>query len=299
MMPPASRPTLAAQRDATGRAHDAAGRFMRTSDPAPHITARRTEVARLYPEKTCAEIGAELGWAAPTIWQDVKALGLDRRRPGARRKYPEPEERACVGCGSLFTPPSWAPDQRFHSIPCARATPTERVRHRARELRTEWRRRAEAEIAKLNAAGFLTAHQFAAERKVTESTVSQWIARGLLKAERRVIAREPHRIIAPEERERFNAEEWPRICKRMGPGFPENWGGERRRTWSRRLRAPLVGQLGGHRPGYTDAQAQLVRQLKTKFPTLGRATLAHMVTEITKRPITEKQVRSILSNPHK
>jgi hypothetical protein len=253
IMAPASGPTIADEeavaRDATERAHDpATGRFIRAGSPGPRIAARRAQVASLYPEKTCAEIGAELGWAAPTILQDVRALGLERRRPGPRRKHPELNERECANpdCDERFTPASWEPDRRYHDHPCAmRATRTELVRETARSLMLERRPRVDAEIARLNADGFLTSRQLAAERKVTESAVSQWIRWDLLCAERRLIEGEPHRIIRQEEFERFNAEEWPRICERMGPNFPGNWGGDRRRLWSRRLRAPEVGLLGG------------------------------------------------------
>jgi hypothetical protein len=188
---PGSGPTLAPLRDATGRAHDNAGRFLHVDQPAPHVLERRARVRDLYPEKTCAEIGAVLGWAAPTIWQDIRALGLTgSRQPGARRKHPEQEERECANpeCAERFTPASWELGRRFHSHACGiRATRTERVRETARELRVAWRRRADEEISRLNAAGYLTSRQLAAERKVTESAVSQWITRGLLKAERRVI----------------------------------------------------------------------------------------------------------------
>jgi hypothetical protein len=61
------------------------------------------------------------------------------------------------------------------------------VRECARKLITEQHARAAVAIERLNADGFLTAHQVAVELKVTDSTVSQWIIRGLLKAEGRII----------------------------------------------------------------------------------------------------------------
>jgi hypothetical protein len=272
---PGSGPTVAPRRDATGRAHDGGGCFLHVDQPAPHVLERRAQVRQLrhlYPDKTCAEIGAMLGWAAPTIWQDERALGLTgQRRPGARRKHPDAEPRVCAGCPVVFTPPSWAPEQRFHDVPCARAAQTtERVRERARELRTEWRRRAEEEIAKLNAAGFLTSRQLAAERKVTESTVSQWISRGLLKAERRIIENEPHQIVAPAEFARFNAEEWLRICQRMGPGYPSNWSGARVRSWGGRLK--LLDVRAPHKKGEAKARevATAALQLLERKPDLTR-----------------------------
>jgi hypothetical protein len=301
---PASGPTVAAEEE-FGRDRDpSTGRFVETegggrSDAERRaIAVRRAGVERLYPKKTCAEIGAELGWATPTIWQDVKALGLERRRPGVRQKHPDQQPRPCANpdCREIVTPRSWEPDRRFCSIACARKCDrTPRVRQTARELRAEQHRRAGEEIARLNAAGYLTAGQVAAKRKVTSSAVSQWIARGLLNAERRrVIEGETHRLVAQGELDRFNAEEWPRICKRMGPGFPANWKGDSRRVWSRRLRAPVVGKL--HKPGYTEEQVRLVREIKRATPTLGREPIAGMVTERTGKPITEKQVRKILEN---
>jgi hypothetical protein len=280
---PGSGPTIAAPQahpDAAFGREPATGRFI-GSDGAGRsvaeqrvITDRRARVKSLYPEKTYAEIGAELGWATPTIYQDARALGLTgQRRAGARRKYPEPQERECANpdCDKRFTPASWEPDRRFHDIPCARAAQTtERVRERARELRTEWRRRAAAEIARLNAAGYLTARQLAAERKVTESTVSQWITRGLLKAERRIIENEPHQIVARSEFERFNVEEWPRICQRMGPGYPSNWSGARVRSWGGRLK--LLDVRAPHKKGEAKARevATAALQLLERKPDIRR-----------------------------
>jgi hypothetical protein len=261
--PQARADTELAREPATGRFIGSGGAGRSVAERRV-ITARRAQVEALYPEKTCAEIAVELGWATPTIWQDVKALKLERRQAGARRKHPEPQERECANpdCDKRFTPRSWAPEQRFHDIPCARAAQTtERVRERARELMTDHHRRAAEEIERLNAAGFLTSRQLAAERKVTESTVSQWISRGLLSAERRIIEGEPHQIVARSEFERFEAEEWPRICKRMGPGYPSNWSGHRVRAWSGRLTlieaAPLGGQKKGKAEGITVAKLAL------------------------------------------
>jgi hypothetical protein len=236
------------------------------------IAVRRRRVAKLYPERTPTEIGAELGWAKPTIDKDVAWLvehGLvERQRPGPRRKYPEPEERKCAGCDRRFTPPSWAPDQRFHSIPCARANQTtDRVREVARRLKTEQRRRADAQIARLNEAGYLTSRQLAAERKVNEATVSQWIARGLLTAERCMIEGEPHQLIAREERDRFNREEWPRIVERMGPGYPANWGRLPRERWSGRKNRELAAAKGkkvGRRSDLDSAEVEEARELRAR-----------------------------------
>jgi hypothetical protein len=270
-------PTEALGRDCTtGRftGTDGAGRSVAEQRV---ISARRAEVKKLYPKKTYAEIGAELGWSTATIAKDAEALGLTGQRPaGPRRKYPELDERECANpdCAERFTPPSWAPEQRFHDVPCARkAQTTELVCTLARELRTEWRRRAEAEIANLNAAGFLTARHLAAERKVTESTVSQWISRGLLKAERRVIANEPHQIVARSEFERFNAEEWPRIVARMGPGWPANWSVARCNAWDGRIGARVAAERGkrlGRRLRQEDCQlvARKADELRQHKPDL-------------------------------
>ncbi len=282
------------------------GRFLPTEAVSPHIAARRDQVAELllYAEKTYEEIGAELGWTKATIAKDAVALGLERTRPGPRPKYPIPEPRKCGNpdCTEVVNPePNVAARGygNFCSIPCARRAAPGRVRARARELRTEWRRRADEEIARLNAAGYMTSRQFAAKRGVKESTVSQWISRGLLKAERRVIEGEPHRIVARAELDRFNAEEWPRICRRMGPRFPSNWGGERRRTWSRRLRAAVVGKLGGPKLKYDCEQATAVHRVKGTYPSWGPDRIAEVVNKTIRRakPLTPKQVRGILARP--
>jgi hypothetical protein len=248
---PASGPTITA---AKALARDlATGQFIgtdghgRSAAERRAIAARRAEVARLYPDMTCAEIGAELGWSAPAIWKDVKALGLEPRRAGTRRKYPDPQPRACPNpdCprrGEPFTPPSWAPEQRYCSHRCSQPNNrTELVRETARRLLTEQHRRAGDEIARLNAAGYLTSSQLAAERKVTISAVSRWIAVGLLQAERRIIEGEPHQLISRDEFNRFNAEEWPRILYRMGrqSSYPPNWRRPARLRWT--------GRKNGHK----------------------------------------------------
>src|SRR5215207_3917418 len=153
------------------------------------IAARRAKVAKLYPDKRPAAIGEELGWATPTIPKDVAWLVangyVERQRLGPPRKHPLQAERECANpdCDERFTPESWELDRRFCSIQCARPCDrSPRVREKARELLTEQHRRAAEEIARLNAAGILTLKQFAAERKVTESAVSRYIAVGLLRA---------------------------------------------------------------------------------------------------------------------
>jgi hypothetical protein len=278
------------------------GQFRPTEGISPHIADRRAQVAKLYPEKTLDEIGVELGYAKPTIWQDVRALGLERRRPGPRPKYPIPESRKCANpdCLEVVTPePNVAARGygNFCSIPCARATPTRRVRERARELRTEWRRRADEEIARLNDAGYLTSRQLAAERRVTESAVSRYIAVGLLRAKRCVIEGEPHQLVRREEFERFNVADWPSILERMGPGLPRNWSGESRRLWSRRLRAREVGQAGGRPVEYDDEQARKVHVVHATYPKWGRVRIAEVVRKATGKPLTPDQVRGILQKP--
>jgi hypothetical protein len=262
------------------------------------IEARRAKVAKLYPAKSPDAIAFELDWSPATIDKDVAWLVehgfVSRQPPGARRKYPKLGERECAcGCGGRFTPASWEVDRRYFSIPCARRDATPLVRATARELLTEQHRLAAEEIARLNEVGYVTSSQFAAERKVTESTVSQWIARGLLKAERRNIEGEPHQLIRREEIDRFNAEEWPRILERMGRRYPANWGWLAKRRWTGRK----VGPLGAQEPRYDDEQASLARRLKANYPELGRKRISRMVTEATGRPMTEKQARSALEKP--
>jgi hypothetical protein len=302
---PASGPTVAAPqafvRDATTGCFVATDGKGRSPAERQEIAERRAAVEQLLPVMTDAEIGAALGWSPATIAKDALVLGLERRRPGARRKHPDADPRVCLNpdCprgGKPFPPPNWAPDQRYCSIPCARRDATPLVRETARKLKTDSRRRADAEIARLNAAGYLTSRQLARERKVTEGAVSSWIARGLLTANRRLIENEPHRIIAREEFERFNREEWPRIVGRMGPNFPSNWHGPRRRVWSQRLRAPDVGQLGGPRPKYDAEQARLAHTFAAAGVG-GRVVIARLVSKSTGRSLSADQVPGILRKP--
>jgi len=252
---PASGPTIAAP---SARARDAeTGRFIETDGQGRSaaerevIAARRAQVAKLYPDTTPAQIGAKLGWAKETIEKDVAWLAergiVERQRPGPRRKHPEWKERECANpdCDERFPRDPKNPTQIYHDHPCAmRATRTELVRETARKLRTEWRRRADEEIARLNEAGYLTSRQLAAERRVEESTVSQWISRGLLSADRRVIEGEPHQLIRRDEFKRFNREEWPRIVDRMGLNWPANWGDPACWRWSGRKNRELAAMKG-------------------------------------------------------
>jgi hypothetical protein len=152
------------------------------------VTARRAKVAELYPAHSTTEIAEMLGWRQSTIANDVKALGISAP-VGPRRKYPKPEPRECRTCGKTFPPHDASQvargDGRYCSRLCARRSPE--GREVGRRAATERHQRAEEELARLNGAGYLIIRQVAAERKVTESAVSQWITRGLLKAERRVI----------------------------------------------------------------------------------------------------------------
>ena len=113
---------------------------------------------------------------------------------------------------------------------------------------TDRHERAAAEVARLNEDGLLTAGQVAAERKVTESTVSRWIADGGIAAELRIIEGERHQLIRRKEFERFNREEWPRTIERMGPSFPGNWSGAAKRRWVGRKASPPGARHGGKRP---------------------------------------------------
>jgi len=304
--PPGSGPTVAAPE---ARARDTeTGRFAATDgwgrSPAERevIARRRAKVEELYPTKTAAEIANELRCSPATIAKDVvklAALGkLEIRRPGPRQRHPDPIEKTCEGCGKPFTPESWEPDRRYCTHPCSqRSNRSVLVRETARKLLAETHRRAAVEVARLNEDGWLTARQVAKERKVTEPAVSRWITAELLTAELRIIEGERHRLVRREELDRFNREEWPRIIERMGPGLPTNWGGERRRLWSRRLRAPLVGKLGGLTAAYSDRVARLVHDLKAEDPNRGRETIPRIVASLTGETITPKQVRGILAKP--
>ncbi|MDX6591743.1 MAG: hypothetical protein QOJ13_939 [Gaiellales bacterium] len=52
---------------------------------------------------TLQQIADECGATAPTIANDLAALGIPRRRGGAKALYPDPGIRTCACCGGTFT----------------------------------------------------------------------------------------------------------------------------------------------------------------------------------------------------
>jgi hypothetical protein len=172
-------------------------------------------------------------------------------------------------------------------------------------LLNEQHRRAAEAIARLNAAGYLTATQIAVERKVVVSAVSRWIAVGLLSAERRIIEGEPHQLIRREEFDRFNVEEWPRIVKRVGSGNNATWSKTAQRRWKNR-RNGLAG--GFPQLEISDEQRAKVWALKDRG--YGRRTIPDRIGVIDfvrrtpsglekpqRRKLTEDEVRAILGEP--
>ena len=69
------------------------------------VSERRQRVSALYAEgRTLVEIAQVVGVSAPTARDDLKALGVERRPQGRRRRYGPDVERTCEQCGNLFIP---------------------------------------------------------------------------------------------------------------------------------------------------------------------------------------------------
>jgi hypothetical protein len=108
---------------------------------------------------------------------------------------------------------------------------------------------------------------------------------------------ERHQLIRRKELERFNREEWPRIIERMGPGLPGNWGGERRRLWTRRLRAPIVRRLGGRNPRYTAEQAREACRLSDGGLSIREiAARSSLAKDWPGKPVSRRQVEHMLKH---
>jgi hypothetical protein len=197
------------------------------------------------------------------------------------------------GCEKRALAPSGA-----CSGPHARALETQgtelsaETRARMSRSQTKRHRRADARLRRLNAGGYLNLRQVASERHVAPHTVSRWVAEGFLRAECRLIVQERHLLVHRTELERFNAEQWLRLSQQTNQ-LP-HWSAVSRRRWAGREH----GAKGGRRRGYSDEQARLVREVKAKFPTLGREKIAELVSDATLQSLTPEQVRGILANPH-
>jgi hypothetical protein len=167
------------------------------------------------------------------------------------------------------------------------------TRRRMSEAQTERHRRADEELERLNAAGYLNLTQVAEKRKVAPNTVSRWVAEGFLRPEpeRHIVEQEHLYLVSLEELERFNVEEWPRLQQRTNILPHWSWLSVRRQTGRK------AGRLGAPKPTCDDDQVKLARKIKAKYSKLGRGTIAGMVTEATGKQTTEKQVRRMLSEP--
>jgi hypothetical protein len=120
-----------------------------------------------------------------TLWNDLKDLGYGQRRP---RKHPKPEPRTCEECGATFTPKDASQDARGYGKLCS-----ERCRRRrgGRRATAERHRRADEELARLNAEGYLSTRQAAGELGVAESSLYEILP----PAERRLVEGEQLRLV--------------------------------------------------------------------------------------------------------
>jgi hypothetical protein len=289
--------------DDAARGREAALKVRRSKKQERQAEVRELEersVPRMQMRAELERLGFKVSQG--TLWNDLQELGYGQRRP---RKHPKPEPRRCEECGEIFTPKDASQDARGYGKLCSDRCRRRRGGGRA----TERHRRADKELAHLNTDGYLIMRQAAAEVGVAESTMHRYAELGYFETVgQRSVEGERWTLVERDELGRFKAEEWPEIRREHGelrwqddqrgwPRMPSTWSGERRRLWSRRARAPHVGKLGGQQPSYTDEQARLTHKLKAKYPKLGRATIAQMVSEATGKPTTEKQVRAILAKP--
>jgi hypothetical protein len=94
-----------------------------------HRELRRTQSRDLYLSGLGLEdVAAELAVCTATVWKDLIALDIPRRRVGAPTKYAPAEPRECErpGCGKVFTPAAYVAAQgygRFCSASCRSGNP--------------------------------------------------------------------------------------------------------------------------------------------------------------------------------
>jgi hypothetical protein len=236
------------------------------------LSDRRARVAGLYPELSTTEIAAELGCAQSTIANDVIALGISAP-VGPRRKYPEPKPRQCEECGVKFRPTASQVERGYGKL-CSE----ECRRHRGGlRATTERHRRADEQLARLNADGFLTMRQAADELKCVESSLHRYVELGYLEtAGRRRVEGEWWTLVRREEVERFKAEEWPAIrarhaemrredLERGWPVLPSTWGGRARQRHLGRANAtkppkPLAKPRGNQRVELADDEVKRIEK---------------------------------------
>jgi hypothetical protein len=221
------------------------------------LSERRSRVAELYPEQSTTEIAVTLGVAQSTIANDVIALGISEP-VGPRRKHPKPEPRECEECGRTFTPKDASQDVRGYGKLCSE----ECKRHRGGlKAATDRHRRADEELARVNAAGYLTMRQAADEIKCAESALHRYVEIGYLEtAGRRRVEGEHWTLVHREELERFKTEEWPALrarhtemrqgdLARGWPALPSTWGGRARQRHLGRANATKPPAPGGRPRG--------------------------------------------------
>lgn len=227
-----------------------------------NVHQRRRVVRRLYPRLSTTEIAEQLGVSQSTIANDVTALRISAPR-GPRRKHPQPSPRDCEVCGGEFTPKDASQDLRGFGRICS-----ERCRRRKGGLAaaTARHQRADQELARVNAAGYLILHQVAKQIRAAESSVIRYVEEDFLEvAERRIVEGEHWTLVHRDELERFKAEHWPIIRTRHaelrrrdkeqgGPKLPSTWAPLTQRRHKNRMNG-LDGGRGRNdaRPDYEEA----------------------------------------------
>jgi hypothetical protein len=211
------------------------------------------------------------------------------RAPGSGPTVAAPPALLCrCGCGRPVTIRKGKPNHYVHGHNPRGKRLSAETRRRMSEAQTERHRRADEELERLNAAGYLNLTQVAEKRKVAPNTVSRWVAEGFLRPEpeRHIVEQEHLYLVSLEELERFRGEDWPRIVRHVGSRRLPHWSPRSQQRWSGRAN----GRKGAPPQGYSSLQAKAVRQLH-QDEGLGYKRLSK------RTGLSVQQIRDILSEP--
>jgi hypothetical protein len=240
-----------------------------------------------------AELARQFECNPTTIWKDIKALGIEARPAGARRKYgPPPTDRTCAHCGGpvTFRYPSDAIDTQHQrkGVYCTRECQAEGLR---RHPKPEPRRCARPSCGNVfqprgvdvarGGGVYCSSECQRGERggefvACPECGTENWLPYYRIEAGYRFCdygCWSRYRWREGIELDRlvrtFHANARRRLLGR--------WGGKR------------AGRLGGRQRGWSDAHVRTVRILRERDPSIGRIRLSRLAG------LTEKQIRAILA----
>jgi hypothetical protein len=225
--------------DNAARGREAALAIRRSKKEQRQAAVRELEERGVPRMQMRAEL-ERLGFRASqgTLWNDLQELGYGQRRP---RKHAPAEPRECAHpeCSVVFTPAADLVARgggRYCSPLCARRSPDSR--EWAREGMTYMHEEADRELARLNADGYLSLRQAAADVRVAENTLHRYAELGCLRTEpKRLISGEWLRPVRRDELRRFKREDWPDLRKRTERLWddehppPTSWETKSRQRW--------------------------------------------------------------------